>query len=154
MRRKSGHLLKASLIERSTLLAHIRDGLGALNRNDVRLVADTERAKIEDSLDLDAASANQHPEENRWDYILSVPSLSQLVGLEPHPAKDSEIKVVIAKRTKSLEFLRSHLRAGIHVSQWIWVTRGTVGFSRMEKARRRLDQSGIRFTGRLLQNLG
>jgi hypothetical protein len=80
--------------------------------------------------------------------------LREIVGLEPHTAKDSEIKVVIAKKKLAIQYLRDHLQPQFRVARWFWVTQGNVGFSKMERARRILDQNGISFAGRLLQTFG
>ena len=147
-------MLEIALVDGSSLRNYLKTGMGAFARVDVGLIARTERTKIGDSIDLDAASRPEFPEENRWDYMMSLPATSEIVGLEPHTARDSEICVVISKRKHALAYLRSHLRAGHHVAKWFWVSHGPVGFSRMERARRLLDQNGIEFAGRLLRTLG
>jgi hypothetical protein len=128
--------------------------MGAFAHADVKLIAEDERPRIGDSLDLDAASAAEHPDANRWDYILSIPDLKQFVGIEPHSAKDSEIRAVIRKKEHAKQFLAAHFQAGYRVARWFWVSHGTVSFSRMDRARRRLDQNGIQFAGRLLRSFG
>lgn len=142
--------MRDALLDRSALVALLRDGVGALLSADARLIAESERSKIGDSLDLDAASRDEYPNHHRWDYVLSVSSTGKLIGLEPHSGKDSEISVVIAKKQHAVTYLRAHLRQGHHVTQWYWVSHGAVTFSRMDAARRRLDQAGITFVGRSL----
>ncbi len=146
--------LKTALRSASPLQRYVRDGAAAIAKADLRLVAEGERARIGDSLNLDAASRDELPQLHRWDYIVSVPDLAQLVGLEPHAAKDSEVSVVIAKKQQAAVYLRSHLEDGRRVTRWFWVTSGPVGFSRMDRARRRLDQNGIAFVGRQLRSFG
>lgn len=107
--------------------------------------------QIGDSIDLDAATRDEFPEENRWDYVVSVPARSQLVGIEPHSARDDQISVVIAKKRHAAGYLRAHLQDGYRVARWLWLSRGPVGFGRMERARRLLDQNGIEFAGRMLR---
>jgi hypothetical protein len=145
--------LKEALHDRSQLRGHVRGAMGAFEGVDVKLIAEDQRPRIGDSLDLDAASQSEHPEANRWDYIISVPDSQRLAGIEPHTARDSEISVVILKKNHATEYLRSHLQEGYRITKWYWVTHGRVGFSKMERARRRLDQNGIEFAGRLLRNL-
>jgi len=125
----------------------------ALKAKDRQLVEATERKNIQDSIDLDEASRVDHPQENRWDYIVSVPRYSRLVGIEPHPARDGEVKVVIAKRKFAMTLLRHHLPPRHRVGRWLWASHGRVGFSRMERVRRLLDQNGIEFIGRLVKSL-
>lgn len=143
--------LKTALNEDSPLRALVRGGMGAFIELDHRLVAEDQRSKVGDSLDLDAASRQEHPQANRWDYIVSIPDLEQLVGIEPHSAKDSEISVVVSKKKNATEYLRNHLQPGYRITRWFWVSHGTVSFSKMDRARRRLDQNGIAFVGRLLR---
>ncbi len=146
--------LDAAFRAQSWLRTQVEAGLGAVSSKDAKLIAASERARVGDSVDLDQATMKQHPEMNRWDYLLSVPDVSQIVGMEPHAARDREIDVVIRKKQVAAVFLREHLRAGQRVTRWIWVTRSHVGFSRMDSARRRLAQHGIEFAGRELKSLG
>ena len=76
-----------------------------------------------------------------------------LLALEPHTAADCEITVVIRKRERALVVLREHLKTGMVVARWLWVTHGRVQFSVMDKARRRLDQHGIEFVGKQVKDL-
>jgi hypothetical protein len=133
---------------------HLKSGVKAFAPADARLIAPIARTQIGDSIDLDAAARDEFPEANRWDYVLSVPAMSQIVAIEPHSAKDSEVSVVIAKKKHAVDYLRAHLQDGYRVARWLWVSHGPVGFSRMERARRRLDQHGIEFAGRLLRTFG
>jgi len=151
---KRKYLLRAALNDGSSLREHVKDGMSAFARVDLGLVAESERSRIGDSLNLDTATRAEFPEANRWDYILSLPEVPEIVGIEPHSAKDSEITVVIAKKKHAIEYLRNHLRGGYRIARWFWVSPGTVGFSRMDRARRRLDQNGIQFVGRMLRTLG
>ena len=73
---------------------------------------------------------------------------AQVVALEPHSAKQDEISTVIKKKEAARQQLQDHLRKGKGVARWIWVASGTVHFANTEKARRRLDQNGIKFVGR------
>ena len=146
--------LKTALKEYSRLRDIVQVGMAAFANADVRLIAEDQRTRIGDSLDLDAASKDEDPESNRWDYIVSIPDLAEFIGIEPHSAKDSEISVVIAKRKHATEYLRNHLEDGYRIIRWFWVSHGTVSFSKMDRARRRLDQNGIAFAGRMLRNFG
>ncbi|MBI2808770.1 MAG: hypothetical protein HYX68_27595 [Planctomycetes bacterium] len=146
--------LKAALNEESRLRDLVMAGMGAFAKVDLRLIAPDQRTRIGDSLDLDAASKDEYPQANRWDYIVSIPDLEEFVGIEPHSAKDSEISVVIAKRKHATQYLRKHLQDGYRVTRWLWVSHGKVSFSKMDKARRSLDQNGIAFEGRILHHLG
>ena len=154
MSAKQAFRLTTALLDQSALRQYIRQGLGAMRNRDVDLIAEAERVTVADSIDLDAAMRRERPQANRWDYLVSVPAALSVVGIEPHTAKDSEITVVIAKRAEALAYLRDHLRTGHRVARWLWVSSGKVGFSAMERARRRLAQKGIEFVGREVRRLG
>lgn len=147
------HLTRA-LLEQSPLRALVRIGMGAFVGSDVRLIAEDQRSRIRDSLNLDAASRDECPQANRWDYIVSIADSQRLVGIEPHHARDSEISVVIRKKQHASEYLRSHLKPSYRITSWFWVTHGPVSFSKMDQAHRLLDQNGIEFVGRSLRTLG
>lgn len=147
-------LIDSALVSGSKLKSAVKGGLGAVKKADRKLIARDQHRRVGDSLDLDAAMRPEMPQSPRWDYALSVPDVSKIIGREPHPAKDAEISVVIRKRRSALDYLRGHLRPGQHIAAWLWVTRGKVGFGKMEKARRILDQNGITFVGREVRSLG
>jgi len=151
MKPKGKHLLKTALHTDSTLQRDLKSGIGALSQVDARLIAESERTKVGDSVDLDSSMKREFPDANRWDYIISLPTQSKIVGLEPHTARDSEISVVIAKKKHALQYLRSHFRDGYHVAKWFWISHGSVSFSKMDRAYRLLNQNGIAFAGRLLR---
>src|SRR5262249_7742651 len=110
--------LARALKQDSTLRSFVQRGTRALSSPDADLIAEGERSKVAASLDLDAATRVELPEAHRWDYLISVHATDAIVGLEPHTAKDSEIKVVIEKRRRARDFLRNHLRSGRSVSRW------------------------------------
>jgi hypothetical protein len=145
--------LKTALIEESRLCNLVKDGMSAFAKIDCKLIAEDQRTRIGDSLDLDNAAKEEDPEANRWDYLMSIPDLKEFIGVEPHSAKDSEISVVIAKRKHAIQYMQNHFKSGKRITRWFWVSHGTVSFSRMDRARRRLDQNGIAFAGRMLRTL-
>jgi hypothetical protein len=128
--------------------------MDAFFARDRALIAPAERPKIGDSLNLDDALLREFPNANRWDYVFSVPAVGKLIALEPHTAKDSEISVVIAKKEHAAWQLREHLLPRFGISRWLWVSHRRNSFSRMERARRRLDQAGIEYLGRSVDQLG
>jgi hypothetical protein len=127
--------------------------MGAFLARDRVLIAVSQRPRIGDSLDLDAALRRDFPNEMRWDYVFSVPAAHKLVALEPHRARESEISVLIAKKKNAATHLRAHLRPAYAVSDWLWVSHGRTSFSRTEQARRRLAQAGIKYLGRAVDRL-
>ena len=145
-------LISTALVAGSALRGQVMDHLRAVTRAHRCLIAATVRSQVGDSLNLDAATRGEFPQDNRWDYLLSVPGIGQIVGLEPHSASDSEISVVIAKKRHATAYLRDHLPPRYRVAKWFWVSSGSVSFSSMERARRELDHNGIAFKGRMLRS--
>jgi hypothetical protein len=105
------------------------------------------RGDFDDSLNLDEALREGHEQENRWDYLLGYEPSSEVVAVEPHSAKQDQVSTVIRKRSAARQQLRKHLKQGARIHSWLWVASGKVHFADTEKARRRLDQNGIRFVG-------
>ena len=153
MAQRRNHKLLSALRQNSYLRPHVRDGLSAISGRDVELIAVSERGNVAESINLDAATQQEFPNDHRWDYIVYVRNGKVMLGIEPHPARDGEIQVVITKRRRAIAVLRDHLMPGTVVARWIWVSHGRVGFSSMERARRQLDQNGIEFSGRLIRAL-
>jgi hypothetical protein len=132
-------------------LAHVANGLGAMESSDVRAHVDPGiRNAFGDSLDIDSAFEPGHENENRWDYLLGHAPSRTIVALEPHSAKADQISTIIRKKDAASDQLRPHLRDGARVADWFWVASGDVDLPDTDKARRRLDQHGIRFVGKRL----
>jgi hypothetical protein len=146
-------MLASALKPTSPLRPKVLAGLGAMLPGDRALFRPDQSARVGDSLDLDTAARAQHPQDNRWDYVVSVPDQKKLVGIEPHQGKDSEVSVVIAKKEWAKAYLRNHLHDGRYVASWIWVVHGRVKLTKNERNRRRLDQAGISFQGREIRAL-
>lgn len=140
--------IRRALRDDSTLHPLVSDGLAALAQAHRGLLDDAVKHHFADSLNLDAALESAHPTENRWDYLLGHSPTMEVIALEPHTANDKEVSVLKAKRDAARHQLRQHLRVGVQIAAWIWVTKGKVGFAQTEKMARQLDQSGITFAGR------
>ena len=152
MRRKSKPAaqspLRAALRPESRLLDEVRDGLGAIKSADRSCLHVEIRSAFADRLEADEALRAGHDQENRWDYLLGHSATSALVGVEPHSAKEDQVSVVIKKRSAAIRQLAEHLREGVAVARWLWVSSGDVYFADTERTRRRLDNAGIEFVGR------
>ena len=142
--------IRQSLAVPSPLVRLVKDGLQALKREHRKMIDDAIRSEFVDSLDLDEAVRKGNDQANRWDYLLGHEPSGEIVGLEPHSAKNAEISTVIRKRRAALDQLRGHLRSGAHVTRWYWVASGNVDFMPLEKASLRLDSEGITFIGKTL----
>lgn len=157
MKRNSGNRLpklvslESALQKESGLRASVKKNMDAIQAADRDMILESERQKIVDAIDLDAATAQEYPRSHRWDYIIC--ASSALIGIEPHPAQDDQLRDIVEKRRHAKMVLDNELVDGVKVSRWIWVTRGRVKFSQMEKARRFLAQNGIEFAGRLIRSL-
>lgn len=135
--------IRDALRETSRLRALVRDGLGAM-KGEHRARLDTALGRDSaDSLDVDEALREKHPQDNRWNYLLGHEPTRHLVGVESHAAREDQIGNVIQKRKAALDQLREHLKDGVTVHSWLWLSSGDVQFADTEKARRRLDQAGF-----------
>lgn len=146
-------LLANALETNSSLRPGVRAGIQALSAADRDRIAAKLRRRFGDSLDLDAALRDTHPRDPRWDYILSVPDADKLVGIEPHPARDSEVKVMIEKRRSALKHLSGHLAPNRVITDWYWVATGTSALNPTGHQFRALAASGITFVGNALRTL-
>lgn len=144
--------IRKALRHGSTLKAHVRDGLKAVQSKDRGYIDESLRSSFDDSLELDAALHKGHEQENRWDYLLGYDTQGTIVGLEPHSANtNKEVSVVIKKRKAALEQLKSHLNQNAGVAAWFWVSSGRVDLVPFEKMKLQLEQAGITFIGKVLQ---
>jgi hypothetical protein len=151
--KNSAGILMHSLLPASPFRAAVQIGMGALTRQDRHLFIESERTKISDSLDLDSALRPSDPQGNRWDYLLGIRTVQQIIAVEPHSTRDREINVVIAKKRSAQRALLAHLPPAVRVKRWIWVSRSSPGFGRMERATRLLDQAGIEFVAKIIRSV-
>lgn len=143
--------IRKALRHGSTLKAHVRDGLGAVQNKDRGYIDESLRPTFDDSLELDAALQKGREQENRWDYLIGYGTPGTVVGLEPHSATTGEVSVVIKKRKAALQQLRPHLTANARVTAWFWVASGRIDLVPYEKKKLQLEQEGITFIGKALQ---
>lgn len=142
---KTSTPIRKALRTESALLPQVANGLGAVADGHRGRITEAIRSAFSDSLEIDENLRPGREQENRWDYLLGHAATACVVGLEPHSAKDEEVKTVILKRKQALEQLRPHLKDGAKVAAWFWVASGKNRFADTEKTRRLLDQNGIRF---------
>ena len=142
--------IRASLDPESSLLPHVRDGIGAVSDGDRSYIDQAIRGEFADSLETDENLRVGREQENRWDYLLGHGASRAIVAFEPHSATNKEVSAVIGKRAKALEQLRPHLAEGAYVRDWFWVASGKVDFVPMEKATNQLNNNGITFVGKQL----
>lgn len=140
--------LRSAIDRTSPLRDRVCDGIGAVKRPDHSIFAPEIRETFGDSLDLDAALQERHPQENRWDYLLGHTPSNKIVAVEPHAAREDQVNTVIKKKQAAKQQLSAHLKPGQRVLSWLWVSSGKVHFADTEKARRLLDQNGVHFVGR------
>lgn len=143
--------IRAAVLRASRLTFLVRDGLQALKAADRRLIDESIKTRLHDSLDIDAAFAETHSNENRWDYLIGDTVPERLIGLEPHSAKSDEVSTVIRKKRRALEQLRQHLKPGKKVWRWFWVSAGAVHFPDTDRVNLQLAQENIQFVGKQLQ---
>jgi hypothetical protein len=139
--------IRLALVKDSALQPSVTDGLGAIAAAHRNHFESSIRSNFSDSLNLDEAVMQGREEENRWDYLLGHEPSGEVIAVEPHSAKHSEINTVIRKRAAARRHLREHLCDGASVQRWLWVASGKVHFADTEKTKRLLDQHGIEFVG-------
>ncbi|GKT22652.1 hypothetical protein [Acidovorax sp. SUPP3334] len=139
---------RAVLLENSQLHGLVCDGLGAVENAHLSCIDSSIRSEFGDSIDIDAAYLRGRESENRWDYILGHDRTKKLIAVEPHSAKGDQVSTVIAKRKAALRHLDNDLKPHARVNVWLWVASGNVQFADTERAKRRLDQNGIKFVGK------
>lgn len=139
--------VRSALVETSELLPLVLDGLSAVDAAHRELFDHSIRSAFADSLDLDRATKRGREEENRWDYLLGHGSSGEVVAVEPHSAKDGQVRTVVKKQVAARSHLKDHLREGVKIRKWIWVSAGKVHFANTEMTTRLLDQNGIAFAG-------
>jgi hypothetical protein len=142
--------IRAALEPSSFLLPLVRNGIEAIDVGHHAHLDAKIRSEFSDSLELDDAMRPGHEQENRWDYLLGHAATFSIIALEPHTAKQDQIRTVVAKRTQARQQLRGHLRAGKSIRLWLWVSSGRVQFADTERTRRQLDQAGITFVDRVV----
>jgi hypothetical protein len=143
--------LRSAFLTGSYLLPLVRDGIQSLSADHARDYLHAQvRTAFADSLNLDDAMRQHHPQDHRWDYLLGHTTTREVVALEPHTASTHEISTLISKRSAALVQLRGHLRDGVVISKWFWVASGRVDFTSIDKADLQLTQSGITFVGKRL----
>ncbi len=101
------------------------------------------------SVDLDQACRATEPQAARWDYVLGTTDSG--IGMGVHPAKASEVEIVIAKKRWAQERLSA--RCQLHVLRWCWIRprRSALQFTQLSPQARLLAKNGIEFpAGRLL----
>ncbi len=133
----------------SKLASAIKPGLQGMGQHSAR-VDGAIRATFADSIDLDEATRPEHPNDNRWDYLLGHSTTSNIVAVEVHSAETSQVSVVIEKKERSRAHLRAHLASGAGVAAWFWVASNAVDLVPFDKVSIRLTQNGIKMVGRSL----
>jgi hypothetical protein len=139
--------VRSALVETSELLAAVVDGLGAVEAGHRDLFDHAIRTEFADSLDLDRATKPGREEQNRWDYLLGHGPSGEVVAVEPHSAKDGHVSTVVNKLAAARNHLKGHLRDGVKIRKWIWVSAGKVHFANTEKTKLHLLENGIQFAG-------
>jgi hypothetical protein len=139
--------VRSALVEDSELLPSVLDGLAAVEAAHRDLFDHGIRSSFADSLDLDRATRRGREEENRWDYLLGHETSGEVVAVEPHSAKDGHVRTVLKKQLAARNHLKDHLRDGVKIRKWLWVSAGKVHFADTEKTKLLLLQNGIQFAG-------
>lgn len=127
-------------------------GLRALKARDKLCVSVNSPRKLTGSVDIDSTLASVDPHGHRWDYgvgISQVPNRSDLVvWIEIHPAKNSEISVVLDKLAWLREWLHNNapdLEA--MPCKHVWVSSGSTSITQGSQLARSLATKGLQLAG-------
>jgi hypothetical protein len=142
--------IRSALRPESHLLPLVVNGLGALARNHRALFVGESGRDFADSLEIDKNLKEGRDQENRWDYLVGHGPTGLLIAVEPHSAKTAEVSTLLRKKEAAKRQLRGHLREGVRIEKWLWVTDKRVRFANTENVRIKLDMSGITFVGRAI----
>lgn len=140
-------VLRRALRRDGLLAPHVHPGKQALTSVAQTAVRES-KVRIADSLDLDGATKPLHPDKHRWDYLLGTNhSERPILAVEVHPARSSEVDVLIKKKRNAETVLASELTADHRVRRWLWLASGRSSFTSTGPEARRLAAAGIRFVG-------
>jgi hypothetical protein len=145
----SGPVYRA--LKSSYLAKAIQGGIQAVPSDKRKHIAESVRSEFLDSIDLDEATRERHPNDARWDYLLGHVLSSKIVAIETHSAETSQVSKVIQKRTASIGHMQGQLTEGHHVAAWYWAASGRIDFVPHEKTVLRLSENGIQFVGGRLE---
>ncbi len=124
------------------IAAGVRDGLRAVTSAHHALFV--RPATYACSVDLDATLRESEPNASRWDYVVARRD-GTTVGVEVHPAKASEVDVVVAKKRWAEQRLLSF--CALRVNRWYWVrpARSQLQFTPLSPKARSLAMNGVQF---------
>lgn len=131
-------------------------GLAALRSTDRRRVATEDTQRLTGSVNLDAALAQTHPNDPRWDYAVGHRPINlhgeMVYWIEIHPARQSDIEAVL----KKVEWLKNWLvhsapRLQAMRKAFVWVSSGNTSFNPHSPQAKRLAQAGVRHRGRVFK---
>jgi hypothetical protein len=129
-----------------------RTGIQALRERDRNRLSFKDTRKISGSMNLDFELRNIYPNSERWDYcigIIKTNSTDNAVWLEVHPANASEVDIMISKLNWLKDWLNKRAKILLEITikdnPYIWVSSGSVSFSRSTPQARKLAAKGISF---------
>ncbi len=146
---------RVAVLSCNLLKGALQSGLQALRSADLPRVSTVDSRRILGSINLDAATQKQHPNDPRWDYAVGCRCShnSQTVyWIEVHPANSHHVDEVIRKQVWLRDWVSAHAPM-LHQlpSKYYWVASGRVALPPNSPQRRKLAKSGIRFAGTHLQ---
>lgn len=103
------------LREWASIAGFVKKGIRALSGGHRALVVSADRYRC--SVNLDEARRDAEPNAARWDYILSL--ADEVIGMEVHPAKASEVDLVVRKKQWAARRLGEH--CDLRSSRWHWI---------------------------------
>jgi hypothetical protein len=133
-----------------------RAGLQSLRSVDKDHITSEDSRRLAGSVNVDETLMEKYPNESRWDYAIGhqpANSKAEMVyWIEIHPARDGEVKVVLAK----LQWLKKWLsekspKLNAMRREFIWLSSGRTSFTLSSPQQKRLAVQGLQHKGRVFK---
>jgi hypothetical protein len=133
-----------------------RGGLQAMPGADKQHVDAEDARRLTGSANVDAALAQSHPNDPRWDYAVGHSPTNRrgevVYWIEIHPASSREINVVLGKLTWLKSWMKeSAPRLQAMEKVFVWVSSGKTSFTSSSPQQKRFALLGLRHKGRVFK---
>lgn len=101
------------------------------------------------SADIDQDLSARYPADPRWDYVLERRDRTR-AAVEVHGARESQVRVLIAKKQWAVRVLRAHGDGAPLPDRWYWLlpAGSRMGITHNGPGARLLSENGIAFPAR------
>jgi hypothetical protein len=131
-------------------------GLQAMPAADRQHVDAEDARRLTGSANVDAALAERHPNDPRWDYAVGHSPTNRrgevVYWIEIHPASNREINVVLGKLTWLKSWMKNSApRLQAMEKVFVWVSIGKTSFTLSSPQQKRFALLGLRHKGRVFK---